>query len=76
MMVDVQPTNEKLVDRACRIISATVDIDTKKALQFLEKANKNVAQAIVMAKTGKTEHEAAALLKKYHGNIRSVLDHE
>ncbi len=74
VMVDVQPTNDKLVDRACRIISETAAIPTAKALSFLKKADNDVALAIVMAKTGKSKIVAKQLLAKYHGIVSDVLN--
>ena len=74
VMVDVQPTNDKLVDRACRIISETAAISPAKALRFLRKADNDVALAIIMAKTGKNKQEAAQLLTEYHGIVSEVLN--
>ena len=74
VMVDVQPTNDKLVDRACRIIGETAEIPTAKALSFLKKADNDVALAIVMAKTGKSKIVAKQLLAKYHGIVSDVLN--
>ena len=74
VMVDVQPTNDKLVDRACRIISETAAISPAKALSFLKKADNDVALAIVMAKTGKSKIVAKQLLAKYHGIVSDVLN--
>lgn len=74
VMVDVQPTNDKLVDRACRIISETAAIPIAEALSFLRKADNDVALAIVMAKTGKNKQEAAQLLIEHHGIVSDVLN--
>ena len=74
VMVDVQPTNDKLVDRACRIISETAAISPAKALRFLRKADNDVALAIIMAKTGKNKLEAAQLLTEHHGIVSEVLE--
>lgn len=74
VMVDVQPTNDKLVDRACRIISETAAISLAKALRFLRKAGNDVALAIIMAKTGKNKQEAAQLLTEHHGIVSEVLE--
>ena len=73
VMIDVQPTNEKLIDRASRIISETAAISLKEAQTYLRLADNNVAVAIVMAKTGKNKMEAAQLLTKYHCNVSAVL---
>ncbi|PXY85084.1 N-acetylmuramic acid 6-phosphate etherase [Lactobacillus melliventris] len=73
VMIDVQPTNEKLIDRASRIISETAAISLKEAQTYLRLADNNVAVAIVMAKTGKNKMEAAQLLTKYNCNVSAVL---
>lgn len=73
VMIDVQPTNDKLIDRASRIISETAAISLKEAQTYLRLADNNVAVAIVMAKTGKNKMEAAQLLTKYHCNVSAVL---
>ena len=74
VMVDVQPANDKLVDRACRIISETAAIPTAKALSFLKKADNDVALAIIMAKTGKSKIVAKQLLAKHHGIVSDALN--
>lgn len=51
VMIDVMPTNSKLVDRASRIISAVTDATQEEALQTLKKAENNVPLAITMIKT-------------------------
>lgn len=73
VMIDVQPTNDKLIDRASRIISETTAISLKEAQTYLRLADNNVAVAIVMAKTGKNKIEAAQLLTRYHCNVSAVL---
>ena len=73
VMIDVQPTNDKLIDRASRIISETAAITLKEAQTYLRLAGNNVAVAIVMAKTGKNKIEAAQLLTRYHCNVSVVL---
>ncbi|WP_338201851.1 N-acetylmuramic acid 6-phosphate etherase [Lactobacillus rizhaonensis] len=73
VMIDVQPTNDKLIDRASRIISETAVISLKEAQTYLRLAGNNVAVAIVMAKTGKNKIEATQLLTKYNCNVSAVL---
>ncbi|WEV39535.1 N-acetylmuramic acid 6-phosphate etherase [Lactobacillus sp. ESL0684] len=73
VMIDVQPTNAKLVDRACRIINVATGATKQEALTTLEKTDNNVALAIVMLKTGKAQAEAASLLEANHGNVSQVL---
>lgn len=73
VMINVQPTNAKLVDRASRIISDTTGSSIEKALSTLKETNNNVSLAIVMIKTGKSLDEASKLLTKHHGNVGQVL---
>ncbi|WEV50820.1 N-acetylmuramic acid 6-phosphate etherase [Lactobacillus sp. ESL0731] len=73
VMIDVQPTNSKLVDRACRIINVTTGASTDEALATLKKTDNNVSLAIVMIKTGTDRDTAAKLLAEHHGNVGQVL---
>lgn len=49
LMVDVQPTNEKLIERSKRIIAEAAEIDLSLAEQYYKKANGHVKKAIIMA---------------------------
>lgn len=73
VMIDVMPTNEKLVDRATRIIVAVTGVSTDRAKQVLKDADKNVALAIVMAKTDLNKDDASKLLAENNGNVSQVL---
>ena len=74
VMIDVQPTNEKLVDRSERIIVSCTHVDKDKAHEILKKAHMNVSLAIVMAKTGYDVDKAQEILKENHGNVSQVLN--
>lgn len=50
LMVNVQPTNEKLMQRATNIIKEAAEIEESQAKEYLEAAQLEVAPAIVMAK--------------------------
>lgn len=52
LMVDVKPTNEKLVERAKRIIVQATDCSSDDAANAFEVANHDVKLAIVMVLTG------------------------
>lgn len=73
VMIDVMPTNKKLVDRACRIIRAVTGVSHEQAAKLLQQADKNVGLAIVMAKTKLDKEKAAVLLKKNGDNVSKVL---
>ncbi len=73
LMVDVQPTNAKLVDRAHRIIAAATGCDRETAVRLLT-ASGSVKTAIVMQQLGLPYAAAAARLKRLRGNLRKALD--
>jgi N-acetylmuramic acid 6-phosphate etherase len=50
LMVNVQPTNAKLRDRACRIIQEVTGVTYERAAELLDQAGGNVRAAIVMEK--------------------------
>jgi N-acetylmuramic acid 6-phosphate etherase len=72
LMVNVQPTNEKLKDRAIRIIAAATGIDEVRAAELLAEAGA-VRVAIVMRKLGTTREQALQRLDKAHGRLRVAL---
>ena len=73
LMVNVQPTNAKLVDRAQRIIVAATGCDQAAAARLLAEAG-SVKVAIVMARLGLPYAAAAARVKRLKGHLRDVLD--
>jgi len=72
LMVNVQPTNEKLVDRARRIIASIAGVSYDEALRLLNAAG-SVRTAIVMHKRNLTRAEAEAKLSAAHGRLRTAL---
>lgn len=73
VMIAVKPTNQKLVDRAIRIIMTVADVDQDAASAALAKSKSDVPAAVVMLKRGCGLAEAAQLLKKHHGNVADVI---
>jgi len=49
LMVNVKPSNEKLVDRAERIIAEAANVDRSRAAALLQQSNGNVREAIRLA---------------------------
>lgn len=74
VMIDVLPTNKKLVNRAIRIITSVTNVSIEQAKDVLLKADKNVGLAIVMAKTGLNSDDASKLLEKNNNNVSRVLN--
>jgi N-acetylmuramic acid 6-phosphate etherase len=72
LMVNVQPTNVKLKDRAIRIIAAATGVDEERAADLLARAGA-VRVAIVMQKLGMTQEQALGQLDAAHGRLRVAL---
>lgn len=74
LMVDMQAKNEKLQQRAQRIVALAGSVDDTQAADLLAKAHNDVKIAIVMARRNTDEAEARALLKAADGFLRRVID--
>jgi len=72
LMVNVQPTNAKLVDRAGRIVAAITGVDRERAGALLGEAG-SVKIAVVMAKLGLSREAAESRLAIAGGNLRKAL---
>jgi N-acetylmuramic acid 6-phosphate etherase len=72
LMVNVQPSNEKLKDRAIRIIAAATGVDEEEAAALLDRGG-TVKVAIVMQKLGMTREQALQKLEAAHGRLRTAL---
>ncbi len=72
LMVNMQTTNAKLVDRAGRIVSAITGIDRESAGRLLDEAG-SVKTAVAMAKLGLSREAAEARLTSAGGNLRKAL---
>ncbi|EGO8392900.1 N-acetylmuramic acid 6-phosphate etherase [Enterococcus faecalis] len=73
LMVNVQPTNEKLMQRATNIIKEAAEIEESQAKEYLEAAQLEVAPAIVIAKAHVDFQKAKQLLAEHDGRISEVL---
>lgn len=73
LMVDVQPTNEKLIERAKRIIMEATNVDLPTAEIYYQKAKRNVKTAIIMILLQCTLEEANERLKNAKGFIRRAV---
>jgi len=76
LMVNVQPTNEKLAARARRIIEQATGVSRERAVALLEAAGRDVRTAIVMEKKKIARAEAERLLSQAGGRIREALVRE
>ncbi len=73
LMIDVQPTNQKLVKRAQSILSQAVGITNEEAQVYIDKY-KSVKKSLFAILSGiEDEKEIDAILDRNHGNIRMSL---
>ncbi|MGY3711873.1 N-acetylmuramic acid 6-phosphate etherase [Lactococcus petauri] len=73
LMVDVRPTNEKLVERSKRIIMEATDCDYETAEKTFIQAGEDVKLAIVMILTNSAKGEAQEKLVQAKGFIKNTL---
>jgi N-acetylmuramic acid 6-phosphate etherase len=73
LMVNVRPTNAKLVDRAHRIIAAAVGCDMAAATRLLADSGESVKTAIVMGKLGLSRDAAEERLAAANGVLSAAL---
>jgi N-acetylmuramic acid 6-phosphate etherase len=74
LMVNVQPTNVKLVDRAQRIVAEKAGVSYERAGELLAASGKSVRTAILMGKTGVDRQEAERRLAAAGGRISKALN--
>jgi len=73
LMVDVQSTNEKLVERSKRIVMEATSCTYEIAEEYLTKSNQSPKVAIVMILTGFSYEQAIEQLKKSEGFVRKAI---
>ncbi|MDN6161926.1 MAG: N-acetylmuramic acid 6-phosphate etherase [Atopostipes sp.] len=73
LMVDVQPTNKKLLSRAENILMEATGVERNKAKETLEKSGRNVKTAILMILLNINQEEANKKLEETNGHIRKTL---
>ncbi|MEJ1929656.1 N-acetylmuramic acid 6-phosphate etherase [Nostoc sp. NIES-2111] len=72
-MVDVAVTNQKLRDRALRILQDLTGLSREAASYLLERSGKWVKLALVMHWTGLDKDAANQLLSTHQGNLREAV---
>ena len=73
LMVNVWTKNQKLVQRAIRIVEQATGADHETAANTLEAAGNRTPVAVVMLAAGATRAQAAAALKKSKGHVRQAI---
>lgn len=74
LMVDVKPSNEKLIRRCVTIVCAATECDEAAATAALEKCGYHPKVAIVMVLMGVNAEQAKAMLDKADGRVAKVLE--
>lgn len=74
LMVDVQPSNQKLRDRAVRIVASATELDLFQAATLLDNAGNDVKAAILMGLLGIPADAARQRLDAHNGVIRQALE--
>jgi N-acetylmuramic acid 6-phosphate etherase len=73
LMVNVQPKNSKLADRARRIIAQAAGVSHERAGELLAAAGNSVRTAIVMARAGVDRPDAERRLAEANGRVSEAL---
>ena len=75
-MIDLKAVNEKLKDRAIRIVSQIAQVTNSEALGALLKCNWEIKTAIIMIKMNMEAQDARTELKRHGGVLRKLLNAE
>lgn len=74
LMVDLNPSNKKLIDRARRIIMEATGVDEDTAKEYLKLSKNQPKVAIVMIEANCNYDEAVKSLNKYDGSIYKAIE--
>lgn len=72
-MVDVAITNQKLHDRALRILQSLTDLSRNEANTLLDRSGASVKLALLMHWTGVDRETGDVLLQQHQGNLRQAV---
>lgn len=73
LMVSVWTKNEKLIQRAIRIVEQATGADHETAARALKASGNRTPVAVVMLAAGVTQSQAATALKKTKGHVRQAI---
>lgn len=73
-MIDLQAVNEKLKDRAIRIVAQIANVQHSDALATLLKCNWEIKTAIISLTMGLDIDESRAELRKHGGVLRKLMN--
>ena len=73
LMVDLRPTNDKLIDRACRILGELARLDPEPARALLEQSGMDLKVALVMALGELGREDARQRLEAVGGHVAEAI---
>ena len=76
LMVDVQATNKKLIERSIGIVQRITGASRQQAIEVLDRCNGDVKTAVVAQKLEVDPDRAKALLDSSQGHLRNTLERE
>jgi N-acetylmuramic acid 6-phosphate etherase len=74
LMIDMPATNEKLRNRAVKMVELVAGIPRPAAVQALREADGNVKVAVVVARKKTSAAEARRMLEEHGGRLREVIE--
>jgi len=74
LMVDLQPTNDKLRSRAQNIFKIITAAEDQIAAEYLKRANYELKEAVIMYEKGVELKEAQKLLAENDGVLKKVIN--
>jgi len=74
LMSNLQANNEKLVGRACAILTEETGISAGDAARVFEQSGRDLRVALLMARLGISGDAAAQLLESHGGSVRRAID--
>ena len=76
LMVDLHPSNKKLIDRCRRIFHALTDLPPTDSIERLERAGGDLKVALVMEMCTIDLQAAQALLEQHNGSVKQPCDQD
>jgi N-acetylmuramic acid 6-phosphate etherase len=73
LMVNVHPSNAKLIARAVTILEKAAGVERAEALRLLKTARNSVPAALIMSQAGVNRDQAEQALKAAHGHVRQAI---
>lgn len=73
LMVDLQPTNQKLIIRSQKIIKEATGCSDEEAIYYLKESENNVKLALCMYLSQKDKQSCLDMLSQEHGNVSQTI---